>query len=176
MNNEIVNNFALAILDIYIETKKINKLEEETNALITILNQNPKLPMILNSSKIKKSERKELIDKWFKASFSKKLINAMKLMIDKSIIIYIKQIFLELIILINKFNHLKTAIVYSVIKLKKIQMEKLKIKLQKVIPGKIKMINKIDKSLIGGIKIVVEDLVYDYSIASKLAILKEHKL
>lgn len=64
-------------------------------------------------------------------------------------------------------NILKVHI-FSIRKLEKSELEKIEIILEKKMHKKIIFDNIIDESLIGGIKIVINDLIIDYSIKAKL--------
>ena len=68
---------------------------------------------------------------------------------------------------------IEEGIVYSTEKLTKAQIDKIEKKLSEVTKVKVELVNRIDERLIGGIKVVLNDSVYDGSLRSKIESLRK---
>ena len=72
----------------------------------------------------------------------------------------------------NHYLHIKEGIIYSTEILSHEQIKKVEDKLSKIINAKVELTNQIDEKLIGGIKVIVDEKVFDGSIKNKLEKLK----
>ena len=73
----------------------------------------------------------------------------------------------------NKLKKQTICIIYTVNELSKEQINKLEESVTKKLNKKVELSNVIDPSIIGGIKIVVNDTVFDNSIVRRLESLKQ---
>ena len=91
-----------------------------------------------------------------------------------------KHRFIEIKHIKNEFNKLANqelgifdGYVYSVNYLTKEQINRIEVSISDVLHHRVELINKIDESLIGGVKVAVNDHVFDGSIKYKLANMKQ---
>jgi len=85
---------------------------------------------------------------------------------------HIKDILKEFDLICLKRLNIKTGIVYSTVSLNDTQINQIEKKVSKLLNAKVRLTNKINPDLIGGLKIEVEDYLVDYSIQSKFTQLK----
>ena len=85
---------------------------------------------------------------------------------------YLLPILYEFISLSNEEDNISEGYVYVVEKLSKKQLEDIQRAISKKLNKEVFLYQKIDESLIGGIKVVISDYVFDASIKHKLDSLK----
>ncbi len=166
-------NWALAIFEIYKEKKQIDLLEKELIDLFLLLNDNENYISLIGASSLSIDQKKNIIKEAFQKHLSKDLFNAINLMIDKNATFLLLNIIKELSILIDELNNSKHGIIYSVILLTTEQIKQIETKVEKMLKIKVKLINRINKNILGGIKISINNVVIDYSLKNQLQELKE---
>lgn len=123
---------------------------------------------IFENPGISKVDKKQLINKIFSNHISPKIIDFLSLLIDKQRFNLLPEIHDHLARLINKLKGIAQAEVFSASELDTVTMESLKEKLESAFKEKVTIEAKVDPSLIGGLKIKVNDLLYDGSIKERL--------
>lgn len=171
MDNSIFNRYAIGLLSLSIEEDRVLECYDEIQTLKKIFQENPELSSILSSKIISKKEIFDIVDKVF-ASFSKDIINFIKLIIDKNRAFYLYPIIVETIYRFDDYLSVEQGTVYSTIPLGEEKIKELEDAITQKINKKVILENKIDKELIGGIKIDLKNHVYDASIKAKLEQMK----
>lgn len=172
MNSGIVESWSNAVFEIYQTSNTMKKLEEEVIALLRLITENPDFLNLLSSSKLDNKIKKNIVDKTFRNSISLSLLNTIKLLIDKSITVNLYGILRKIIYLIDDTKNIKYGILFSAIKLTDLQIKKISKKVSDHFHQEIKLVPKIDTSIIGGIKIRIENQVFDYTIFNQIKNLK----
>jgi F-type H+-transporting ATPase subunit delta len=171
----IENRYAEALLKLSIDENNIDKSLLNLKNIVEVYNNNLELKKFLNSPKIKIIDKKEVIKKIFNSDFEKTVINFILLLLDKGRIKFLPTILEEYIKLINIFKNDLEIIIISAIKLSNEQIKRIELKIKKHFnTTSINSKTKIDKSLIGGVKIIIGDKIYDYSIKYQLENLKNN--
>ena len=109
----------------------------------------------------------------FKSLESKNIISFIKVIIDNHRVNEIQTIFKEFHTMCNEHLGIEEGIVYSVIELSDEQIKEIEEAISKRKKVKVELQNIIDERLIGGIKVVVHDHVYDSSLLYKINSLKK---
>jgi F-type H+-transporting ATPase subunit delta len=94
-------------------------------------------------------------------------------LIEKRRIVYLKEIASEFKNLYNKQKGIKVATIYVARNIENSAKDRIIHLLEKEFSCKIELIEKIDTSVIGGFKIVIDDKIYDASISKQLQQLKK---
>jgi len=165
--------YAKALFDISLEKDNVISSLNEVKTIIELLNENPKYINVLSSSFISKEEKIEMIEEAFK-SVNKDIKGLINIAIQNGRASIILDIFKEYVSLCNEYQNVKEGFVYSVIPLTKKEINEIENVISKKENTKVELINRIDASLIGGVKVVVKDKVYDGSILAKINSLKEN--
>lgn len=176
IDEDVVNQWSNGLFQLAKEIKKITKFAEESNQIIDIFTTYPDFIDIVSSSNLTTELRKSIIIDTFEKWVVPYLLNFFFLLIDQHHFRYVRLILKEFRKICNEYNDLSYGIIYSVIKLPSQQIEKIKVKIEKIINHKIEVINKIDESLIGGIKVKVQNQVFDGSIKGQIERLKSQLL
>ena len=172
--NTIVYNWSFALLDLANESNKIEKITNEVVIIEKNLKQNREYLKYLNSYSISLDEKYQKIDEAF-ATFHQYIVNFIKLAIKANVAKYLLIIFKKYIELANAKMNVKYGIIYSE-KLSKEEITKFEKKLSKKLSTEVLLVNKIDKSLLAGIKIKVGDYIIENSIEGFLNTFKKYSI
>lgn len=166
MKDNIDKNYAEAIFSLLKDKNLLEKSYEDIKSIKEYFNDD-ELIKVLSSYFIDLDSKYKVIDNIFK-NYDKTLIDSIKLIIKKHRINKINTILSELITLMNQeFNYLE-GIIFSVDKMDEKDIDRIEESLSKKYNQKVSLVNKIDSSLIGGFKILIENNLYDYSIINSL--------
>ena len=165
--NQIAQTYAEALYSLALEEKKLQKLQDEAKELSSVIDDNEDFLMLLNSRFMSVNERKEIADKILK-DFDVNIINLVKVIVDNNRIDYLSDILQAFNSLCNDYRGIKEGLIYSAFPLDKQTINAVKNKISQIEQMEIELIAKIDPSLIGGIKVVINSHVYDGSIKNQL--------
>ena len=165
--NQIAQTYAEALYSLALEEKKLQKLQDEAKELSSVIDDNEDFLMLLNSRFMSVNERKEIADKILK-DFDVNIINLVKVIVDNNRIDYLSDILQAFNSLCNEYRGIKEGLIYSAFPLDKQTINAVKNKISQIEQMEIELIAKIDPSLIGGIKVVINSHVYDGSIKNQL--------
>ena len=165
--NQIAQTYAEALFSLGLEEKKLPKLQDEGKALSEIIEDNEDFLLLLNSRFLGMEERKESASKILK-DFDEDIVNLIKVLIDNNRIDYIKDILQGFNSLCNEYKGVKEGLIYSAFPLSKETINKVKNKISQMEKMDVELIAKIDPTLIGGVKVVINSHVYDGSIKNQL--------
>lgn len=176
MDEDVVNQWSNGLFQLTREIKKVTKFAEESNQLIDIFTIYPDFINITSSSNLTAEVRKTIIIDTFKDRIEPYMLNFFLLLIDQHNFRYVRLILKEFRKMCNEYHDINYGIIYSVVKLSSQQIKEIQLKVEKIINHKIEVINKIDESLIGGIKVKVQNQVFDGSIKGQIERLKSQLL
>lgn len=172
MSSEVSKRYSEALFALAYEQGTIKELQEEVKQAQVIFEENEILMDFFRAVKISKPEKKELIHSVF-ASFSKDFQHFLMLLVDKDRMYYIDEMLLDLDDLCNDALGIVKATVYSARPLQKEDLTRIQKALEVKTKKTIELCNRVDESLIAGIKVVVGSNVTDVSMAHSLDSLKQ---
>ena len=170
---EVASRYAAAIVSI---AKDENKLEQYKLAILDVealFESNPDLLKFLKSYFVKASEKYSVIDGILSKYRLENLNNFIKLLVEKHQIHNYKNIVKEVTKGINFELDIYEGFVYSTEPLNDSKLKEIEEVISKKLNRKVELKNKIDPRLIGGVKVVVHDHVFDGSLKYKLETMKE---
>lgn len=170
--NQLYQRYAVALFSLASEKNQIEDYLNECEQLIEIFEKNEELIFFLKDYGITSFEKKEMLSKLFKDKIKMDIYHFMCVIIDNHRGKYIKDILKEFVLVCLKRLNIKIGIVYSTFALNESQMKQIEEKVSKLLNAKVRLTNKINSKLMGGLKIEVEDYLIDYSIQSKFNQLK----
>ena len=171
---EVASRYAAAIVSI---AKDENKLEQYKLAILdleALFESTPELLKFLKSYFIKASEKYSVIDGILSKYRLENLNNFIKLLVEKHQIHNYKNIVKEVVKDINFELDIFEGFVYSTEPLTNERILEIAEAVSKKLNRKVELVNTIDSRLIGGVKVVVHDHVFDGSIKYKLETMKEN--
>lgn len=167
--------FAIALFEIAKEEKKIKKIYKESKIIYQSLEENGDFIEILNDFSLQNDQKKKIVNNIYK-NIDIDLLNTMYILIDNNAFRYIIDVLEKLISFLQNELNIKEGIVYSTTKISDDKIKKLEKKLSNEYNVKISLKNHIDKELIGGFKIIIDDIVIEDSIKSDLEDIKHNLL
>jgi F-type H+-transporting ATPase subunit delta len=166
--DSLYNRYAIALFDLSLEKDKINECQEESRILYNALFENEEIIHILSSCFLSKSEKIKIANVILVDFKQEDFINFVRVIIDNGREKHILRILKEFDNICNEHLGVKTGDVFSPYKITEEQINEIEKVVGKKIGFKVKLKNKTDESLIGGVKVVVGDYVFDNSIKNKL--------
>ena len=170
---EAVSRYAAALVSIAKEEQKLEQYKLAVLSMRETFASNPELLKLLKSYFVSNESKEKVIDELTKEFALKNLTNFMKLLVLKHKIYLFKDIASEITKGINYELDVYEGFVYSTEPLEKAKILEISEVISKKILKKVELKNKIDERLIGGVKVVVHDHVFDGSIKYKLETMKE---
>ena len=170
---EAVSRYAAALVSIAKEEQKLEQYKLAVLSMGETFASNPELLKLLKSYFVSNESKEKVIDELTKEFALKNVTNFMKLLVLKHKIYLFKDIASEITKGINYELDVYEGFVYSTEPLEKAKILEISEVISKKIHKKVELKNKIDERLIGGVKVVVHDHVFDGSIKYKLETMKE---
>ena len=164
---EIAQNYASALLSLAIDDDKVITYQEEVKELRKIINDNPDFLLLIESRFLSVNERMENAEKLL-SNFSTDVVNFIKIIIKHNRVNYLLDILDAFNSLCNENRDIVEGLIYSAFPLGEETLLKIKKKISEIENHEVDLIPKIDPSLIGGVKVVINSHVYDGSIKNQL--------
>ena len=173
---EITSRYSVALFSLKKDENQLIDSQVEIKELIKVLRENPDFLTLLDSSYKEFEEKEEIINQVFK-SVDEEIVSLIKIIVRNHRAMYLIEIFEEFNSLVNEYRGVLEGLVYSTVPLSESELDKLNQKISEVEARQTELRNIIDPSLIGGVKVVINDHIYDGSIKHhienmKLSLLK----
>jgi F-type H+-transporting ATPase subunit delta len=167
-NSMVAKRYALALLNIAKETGSLGVIEEELRVVKEVVQYNPELKAILNSSKLSLEKKKEIIKAAF-TSVNVNVLNTLLILIDRHREDQIIDLANEFLELANEEMGIAEAEVYSTRELSVAERDAIStVFAAKVGKKSLKIENIVDSNLLGGIRLRIGNRIYDGSLRGKL--------
>lgn len=161
--NELTSRYAEGLYLLKKEKNQLEESQEVVREIIKIINDNPDFIALISSRDIPNEERVAIIDKVFK-DIDVDIKNFFKIIIENNRAGYLLEILKDFNSLVNEFRGVKEGLLYSAFPLKESEIEKITQSISKLEKCPIELKNIIDPSLIGGVKVAINDKIYDGSL------------
>lgn len=164
----VANRYAVALFQLAKEQNLLEQLENELTVVKEVVEQNPQFMVLLKQPKISKEAKKALVKDAFNG-VTGTVLNLMFLLIDRKREDILNEVVEEYFDLANDARGIAQAKVYSVRALSKEEEEALSdVFAKKVGKSELRIINIVDQSLVGGVKLRIGNTIYDGSVKGKL--------
>ncbi|WP_167628793.1 F0F1 ATP synthase subunit delta [Listeria valentina] len=165
---EVASRYATAIFQVAEEKKQIHEFGGELSVIKHVLTENENFVKLLENPTLTTEQKKELAGSVFK-DVNETLRDFIFLLIDRGredYLMVIADLYKERV---NNLEGIAEADVYSVIPLSDQEKESLSaVFAKKLDKKKLHIHNHVDKSLIGGVRVVIGTRIYDDSLKTKL--------
>ena len=173
---EITSRYAEALYSLKKDENSLESSQKEIKELIKVLKENPDFLVLLTSSYKEFEEKEQIIDKVF-IGVDEEIKTLIKIVAKNHRGQYLVEIFENYNSLVNEYRGVYEGLVYSTEPLNEAQLAKLNSAIGEMETRPVELKNIIDPSLIGGVKVVINDHIYDGSIKRhiddmKIALLK----
>lgn len=160
---EIASRYAEALFSLKRDENKLLDAQNEVKELRKVFEENQDFIVLLDSSYKSIEEKDEIIDKTL-VGVDSEIKNLLKIIVQNHRAKYILDIFDGFNSLVNEYRGVTEGLAYSTEKLSEAQLSKLNHTISEIEKRPIELRNIIDPTLIGGVKIVVNDHIYDGSV------------
>lgn len=164
----VETTYGKALYGAAVELNHVNEVLEEMKAICTLFNDEPEFFEFFNTPILSGAEKKEVMQKIFEGKISSEVYNFLRILIDKRRTSSFKNILKEYQFLVNQGQGISAGTIFSVEPLTDEQLKNFEEKTGKLLRKNIKLTNKIDSSILGGVKLFVEGKVIDATIRKRL--------
>ena len=171
--NEVVSRYAAALVSLAKEEQKLEQYKLAVLSMKETFDNSPEILKYLKSYFVSNEDKEKMVEELTKGFALKNLTNFIKLLVVKHKIYLFKDIVSEITKGINFELDVYEGFVYSTEPLEKQKILEISQVISQKIHKKVELKNRIDGRLIGGVKVVVHDHVFDGSIKYKLETMKE---
>ncbi|MGL4343008.1 MAG: F0F1 ATP synthase subunit delta [Metamycoplasmataceae bacterium] len=171
-SSEKSTGYAMALFSLAKEENKMELFFNEISIISDAISHNNELLNILSSLKINFKEKEKIIKTIFKDT-NFLIINFLLIICEKKLIFKLDNILNLFLKYSSDTLNIKNGIIFSSSMLSSQRIRKLENNLSLKMNSKIKLKNIIDKELISGIKIKIENTIIENSIRSELEQIKQ---
>lgn len=170
----IERRYAGAFFDIALGSGDIDSFQGELEEITVFFNNQEEFRQFLMNPEVKNETKKAVVKKALTNVLKAETVNLIMLLLDKGRIGYLPGIYEEFVRLADKTKNILNMTIISASELDKVQIEKIKAKYAALYNSSmVKAEVKVDKALIGGVKVVIGDKVVDDTLKGRLESLKE---
>lgn len=168
-STETSERYALALYELASENSEIENIEKDVNGMLSLYNSSEDIRMFMQNPTKSIDLQIHMINKISELlEFTKTFKNFLSVLIVKRRIFFIGKIIKNFIKLITKKKGILEASLISSKELSKEEIKKISEELSKSIGSTVNFDYKVDKNLIGGLKVQLGSLMIDSSIKNKL--------
>ena len=160
---KVSSHYGLALYSLAVDLDKVSEYQLEVKELSRIFKENEDFIMVLGSSFLPIEERQEILRKTL-VGVSDNVMAFIMVIMDNNRINEILDIFDSFNSYCNEYRGVSEGLIYSAFTLDQKVIDQIQTKMEKIERNKVELKNIIDPTLIGGVKIVIHDHVYDGSI------------
>ncbi|WP_338450213.1 F0F1 ATP synthase subunit delta [Niallia oryzisoli] len=172
----VANRYAYALFQLAKEKQLLEPMEEELRVVREVVSGNTGLNTVLKSPKVSKQEKEQLIRKAFSA-VNPYVLNTLLILIDRHREDHIAQVADQFITLANEEKGIAEATVVSTRLLTEEESKALSSTFAaKVGKKSLRIENKVDSNLLGGVKVRIGNRIFDGSLQGKLERLERQLL
>lgn len=163
-----LKHYAFALFDVGREENKVEAFYQDLLFLSDVVTKEPKLLKFLSSPMIPKAEKEKLLDDDIKDHVDIETLGFLKVLIKRKVISYFEEIKEDYIHLYRQSQGILEGRIYTSYPLSEKSLKRVEDTFSKKYGQQVKFKVLIDKRVLAGMKIYVEDTLYDYSLESKL--------
>lgn len=176
MKNEIADRYGLALFEIAKENNTLIEKKEVSEILLDTINKTDDFFLFLKAVKISNEQKKKTIKEIFNDFLDRDMINLISLLIDKNRTFYLNDILENFVERVNKDQGIEVGIIHSARPLSQENILRIQKALETKTKKKIILKNKINPSLIAGIKVTINNKVIDVTIKKQIEEMKQNIL
>lgn len=170
--NEIASKYATALYELALENNNLDLYQEQCRFVLSSLEENEEFFSVLDSKFLSIKEIYEIIEKTY-IGVEMDIISLLKIIVENHRVSILKDILISFNSLCNSYKGITEGLLYSAFELDKATITDIENAIGKKENRKISLIFKIDPSLIGGAKVVINNHIYDGSVKNKLSEMKQ---
>lgn len=144
------------------------QIGEESHNLLEIFREEPDFHRFFCTPGIPADEKKEVLANVLEGRISRELLNFLYIIIDKGRVRHYERMVRAYDALMDEAHGIAAGEVYSAVALSDSQIERLEEQTGKLIGETVRLTNRVDKSLIGGVRVQVAGKIFDATLRKRL--------
>lgn len=164
----VSKKYALALFEAGLDLGKVSEFEKELDFVEAVFLQENKLIQILGHPKIKRDEKKGLIDELFKGRLSLEIVNFLYILIDKRRESNILDIVDQYKVLFNEHENILKVVAMTAVPMEENLISKLATVLGNKLSKTVELTNEVDKSILGGVLLKFDNRIIDGTLKGEL--------
>lgn len=173
MIGQVANRYAEAIFELAEEENKTTEIFSELEQIAKTISENANLYDALRSPFVSRDDKKSIVDKVFYDGFSSYTKNLIKVLIDNGRTTEFASIVDSFKNMLNDKEKVAEGVVITAIPLSNEKISELEIKISARYNRSVKLVNKIDESILGGVLVRIGNEEIDGTVKARLDGLKE---
>lgn len=173
MNEYLDRRYALALYQIAEEKGKVQEAIDSLKQVAVIIKEDKNLQKLIEHPQVSSSSKVKLFENLFKDKIDNDVLSFLVLLIDKHRILGLEGILTQMDNIFLEKNNTFIAEVKTVTPLLEEERNELVVKLEKKYSKKIILKEEIDKSLLGGVYVKIDNEVIDGTVKSKIEEMKK---
>lgn len=160
--------YARALYDAAEDLGTVDEMRREINTVDMLVAREPKFVRCLMTPNISAADKKKMLAEIFSGKVMSETLNFLFILADNGRFRISREIVRQFNKICDEKEGVSDGIVYSVVPLDDEQMRKLCDETSKLLKKKVALRNEVDKSLLGGVKILADEKEIDASLRSRL--------
>ncbi|WP_410770621.1 F0F1 ATP synthase subunit delta [Fontibacillus sp. BL9] len=164
----VASRYARALFEIAGQEGRTLELEQELQALVKVMCEDHEIQSFILSPNISAEVKWNAIGSGLEGQLSQTVVSLAKLLIERGRTGILPEVLDSYTKITGEALGLADALVYSTYSLSEKEKQEVAEEFGALVGKKIRVINEVDKELLGGIKVKIGDTVYDGSLSGKL--------
>ena len=171
--DKIASRYAEALVAIAQDVKRLDEFKAQAKLLSKVFRENPDYVGLFSKPQLSIREKHELLDSVLAQRIDPYWLNLLKLMVEKRRAYLLEAVTLDFIHLANTAQGIEEGIVYSVYPLSEESLKQLETTYSAQRNTAVELLNKLDPTLISGLRIRFKESVIDLSLSAQLDALRD---
>lgn len=165
--------YGQALFDAALDLDKVEEIKDEITTIDEVLKAQPRYSEIMGNPALPAAVKKSLLREAFEGRVMDQVLSFLFILVDKGRFGFYHSIVKHYLKLMDRKNQMGYGKIYSAVPLTEEQIARFEEETGKLMGEKIQLKNKVDKTLIGGVKIKVDGKLIDASVSGRLRHMKE---
>ena len=169
----VAKRYAKALFEVASQQNETLEVEQQLKAVVEAIQSNEDIERFLTTPNISDVDKLNAINRALQGKLSQSVINTVDLLVKRRRMDILPDLLESYIKLKGESLGMADAVVYSTYPLDDSEIEAVATEFGQIAQRTIRVHNRIDESLLGGLKVIIGDTLYDGSISGKLARLEK---
>lgn len=168
----LTQRYAQALYDLALEKQQVQVFGDQLHRFVDEMEHNAEFNSLFCGKLVPASAKKQVVEQIF-GDFAEDIKNFIFITLDKNREASIPQIVAGYDDLCDAAAGIRKILVHTAVPLEQPEAERLQKSLEQKLGGQVRLKTSIDTSMIGGLKVQIDDTIYDASLLHQLNALKQ---